>query len=158
MAASLLVGSAVGGAARSPLLWWCAVGLLSLPVLIVPLLVVLLGGGLAADATGGASATLRSGTVPAEYEPLVQRAASRCPGITAPLLAAQLDAESRWNPRAASPVGARGLAQFMPGTWDAEGLDGDRDGKRDRSTPPTRSPARRRSCASCWPPSPSISG
>jgi len=135
MAASLLVGSAVGGAARSRLLWWCAVGLLSLPVLIVPLLVVLLGGGVTADATGGASARLRLGSVPVEYEPLVQRAASTCPGITAPLLAAQLDAESGWNPRAVSPVGARGLAQFMPGTWDAEGLDGDRDGERDPFNP-----------------------
>lgn len=37
-------------------------------------------------------------------------------------LAAQLHQESSWNPRAHSPVGAEGLAQFMPSTarWMAE--------------------------------------
>lgn len=35
-----------------------------------------------------------------------------------PLLASQIHQESRWHPEAKSPVGAKGLAQFMPSTTD----------------------------------------
>jgi len=137
MAAPLLAASAASSAARSPALRWFAAAVLALPVLSSVLLVMLLGGGAAADAASGVDAprTLRPGTVPAAYEPLVLRGARTCPGITAPLLAAQVDAESGWNPRAVSPVGAQGLAQFMPGTWAGEGLDGDGDGIRDPFNP-----------------------
>jgi len=38
------------------------------------------------------------------------------------LLAAQLYAESNFNPFAQSPAGAQGIAQFMPGTAEAYGL------------------------------------
>jgi murein DD-endopeptidase MepM/ murein hydrolase activator NlpD len=137
MAAPLLAVSATSSAARSPVLRWLVGAVIALPVLLSMLLVMLLGGGAAADAASGLGApgVLRAGTVPTAYEPLVLRAARTCPGITAPLLAAQLEAESGWNPRAVSPVGAQGLAQFMPGTWAGEGLDGDGDGIRDPFNP-----------------------
>lgn len=81
----------------------------------------------------GRQATLAPGAgVPARYRPLIQKAVreSSCGDVlTAPLLAAQLQQESAgWDPRATSPVGAHGLAQFMPGTWRAHGVDGDGDG------------------------------
>jgi soluble lytic murein transglycosylase-like protein len=44
------------------------------------------------------------------------------------LLAAQLHAESNFNPFAVSPAGARGIAQFTPGTADAYGLSDPFDG------------------------------
>jgi len=59
--------------------------------------------------------------VPAIYELPIARAASRW-NVSASLLAAQLYAESGFNPYAVSPAGARGIAQFMPGTARAYGL------------------------------------
>jgi len=44
------------------------------------------------------------------------------------ILAAQIASESSWDAQAQSPAGAQGLAQFMPGTWEQYGLDGDGDG------------------------------
>jgi hypothetical protein len=103
------------------------------PVLFVVMFLMLLGGGptVGATATLGVPGTLRAGVVPVTYESLVRKAAQTCPRITAPLLAAQLEQESGWNPGAVSPSGAQGLAQFLPGTWLCEGLDGDGDGIRD---------------------------
>jgi hypothetical protein len=59
--------------------------------------------------------------VPARFAPLIIRAAQRW-GVSAQLLAAQLYAESGFNPFARSPAGAEGIAQFMPGTAQAMGL------------------------------------
>jgi soluble lytic murein transglycosylase-like protein len=54
----------------------------------------------------------------ARYRAELVRAAHGQWGLTAPvaLLAAQVHAESAWQPQAVSRVGARGLAQFMPAT------------------------------------------
>ena len=66
--------------------------------------------------------------VPAQYKATVVRAAATCPGLTPKLLAAQIQQESGWDSRAASPAGAQGIAQFMPSVWKAYGVDGDGDG------------------------------
>ncbi len=128
---------AASQATRSPAVRYLAAAIVSAPVLFVVGLLMLLGGGVATDAAAAAAApgVLRPGAVPAEYEALVQQAAQSCPGITGPLLAAQLEQESGWNPNAVSPAGAQGLAQFMPGTWLGEGIDGDGDGIRDPFNP-----------------------
>ena len=59
--------------------------------------------------------------VPARYRPLLIRAAQRW-NVSSALLAAQIYAESNFNPFAVSPAGARGIAQFMPATAQAYGL------------------------------------
>jgi hypothetical protein len=61
------------------------------------------------------------GFVPAELRPVLERAASRW-NVSAALLAAQLMAESGFDPLASSPAGAEGIAQFMPSTAAAYGL------------------------------------
>lgn len=69
--------------------------------------------------------------VPAEYEADVIRAGSICQVVTPSIIAAQIDQESNWNPKAGSSAGAQGIAQFMPSTWASAGKDGDGDGKAD---------------------------
>jgi len=59
--------------------------------------------------------------VPQRYAPAIAKAAMRW-NISATLLAAQLYQESGFNPFARSPVGALGIAQFMPGTAAQYGL------------------------------------
>jgi soluble lytic murein transglycosylase-like protein len=59
--------------------------------------------------------------VPPRYAPLIARAAQRW-SVGANLLAAQIYAESGFNPFARSPAGALGIAQFIPSTARAYGL------------------------------------
>jgi cell wall-associated NlpC family hydrolase len=84
-----------------------------------------------ATRAGGGSGALAKGTVPAAYEPLVQKWGNLCRALTPGLLAAQLYQESGWDARAQSPAQAQGIAQFIPGTWAAHGIDGNGDGKAD---------------------------
>ena len=62
------------------------------------------------------------GFVPARFTDAIAGAAQRW-NVSATLLSAQIHAESGFNPFATSPAGAQGIAQFMPGTARAYGLD-----------------------------------
>ena len=70
---------------------------------------------------GGDGRSAVPGFVPAAYAPMLARAAQRW-NVSASLLAAQLYAESGFNPYARSHAGAQGIAQFMPATARAYGL------------------------------------
>jgi Transglycosylase SLT domain/D-alanyl-D-alanine carboxypeptidase len=82
----------------------------------------------AAAGTGGgggdgafAGSTGLPSFVPANYRAPLLRAATHW-NVSAALLAAQLMAESNFNPFAVSPAGAQGIAQFIPSTAAAYGL------------------------------------
>ncbi len=76
-----------------------------------------------------AAQALKPNSVPAAYEPWVRRAGELCPDVPPGFIAAQLEAESNWNPTATSGAGAQGIAQFMPGTWPNWGRDADGNGR-----------------------------
>lgn len=102
---------------------WLVFGALLLPVaLAVGLL------GVAAVPGASAGAGLAPGSVPAGEARLFDRYGTACPTLTPARLAAQLYAESGFNPRAVSSAGAVGIAQFLPATWAAHGVDANGDG------------------------------
>lgn len=96
----------------------------------------ILDGDEAAAAVGGA---LRpDAPIPAAYVSWVIRAGSLCPEVTPAAIAAQIDLESGWNPRAYADSGevpAKGIAQFTDPTWATWGADYDKDGQSDQWDP-----------------------
>ncbi|MCG0066002.1 bifunctional lytic transglycosylase/C40 family peptidase [Streptomyces tricolor] len=79
--------------------------------------------------------------VPPQYAPLILQAAADCEGLPPAVLAAQLKQESGFDPTVTSPVGAQGIAQFMPGTWPTWAVDGNGDGRKDPYDPADAIPA-----------------
>jgi len=82
--------------------------------------------GVGASSTGGGDGSFSGGEglpafVPDRFRTPLLRAATRW-NVAAALLAAQLMAESNFNPYASSPAGALGIAQFIPSTAAAYGL------------------------------------
>jgi transglycosylase-like protein with SLT domain/D-alanyl-D-alanine carboxypeptidase-like protein len=83
--------------------------------------------GVEAGAVGGGGDGAFAGTalpsfVPARFRAPLLQAATHW-NVSAALLAAQLMAESNFDPYAGSPAGAQGIAQFMPSTAAAYGLE-----------------------------------
>jgi soluble lytic murein transglycosylase-like protein len=92
-----------------------------------------------------ASPPARAAAAPASLLALYQAAAAdQCPPLPWTLLAAQGKVESGYRADARSPVGAVGIAQFMPGTWASWGVDGDHDGTADPFNPADAIPAQAR--------------
>jgi hypothetical protein len=108
-----------------------------LRVVVALLLVValagsaLIGGWMALTATPAKRLLADPTVVPAELTTVLLDASKRCEAVPVEVLAAQIAAESGWDPQAVSPVGASGIAQFMPEVWDQYGIDGDEDGRTD---------------------------
>jgi murein DD-endopeptidase MepM/ murein hydrolase activator NlpD len=67
---------------------------------------------------------LNVANIPAEYVSYVQEAAD-ISGLPAAIIAAQIQAESGWNPQAGSAAGAQGIAQFLPETFASFSDPGD---------------------------------
>jgi cell wall-associated NlpC family hydrolase len=119
---------------------WILVGSLLVPFLIVGAVAVV-AVGISSSTLQAQQASLATGTVPAAYSSLIEAAGATCSQLSAPLLAAQLYQESAFDPRAVSPAGAEGIAQFMPGTWPNWSSAQDGDGKQDVFNPADAIPA-----------------
>lgn len=87
------------------------------------------------DITTTVAVALDLKQVPAVYQQWIVKGAGVCPEVTGPLIAAQIDQESGWNPDARSSAGAVGLSQFMPSTWATWGVDANGDGRVDPRDP-----------------------
>ncbi|MEV4873890.1 bifunctional lytic transglycosylase/C40 family peptidase [Streptomyces syringium] len=108
----------------------------SLPVFLIFALLIMLagagGGSGSLSLTGPGGGLTKDAPIPEKYRALIEKAMKPgCPQVTPSLLAAQLYTESAFNPKAQSPADARGIAQFIPATWAAHGVDGNGDGVRD---------------------------
>ncbi|WP_392964095.1 peptidoglycan DD-metalloendopeptidase family protein [Streptomyces sp. LN245] len=108
---------------------WVVGGCLAAVLMPVVMMVAVSGASSEEGPGYGAGGGLKDGAVPASYVPWVLKAGAMCDVIKPAVIAAQIEAESGWNPNARSPVGAEGLSQFMPGTWPSWGEDDDGNGR-----------------------------
>lgn len=81
------------------------------------------------DTAEHADADLAEGEVPEEFVKWLKLGGRVCPGISSPLLAAQIQQESGFQKEIGSPAGAYGPSQFMPDTWTTWGYKVDDNGE-----------------------------
>lgn len=93
-------------------------------------------GGAVSDDGAGEDFEFDGAQVPPQYLLWVKKAGKMCPEVSAALIAAQIEAESNWNPKARSPANAYGMSQFIAPTWERYKQDGDGDGDADIWSPP----------------------
>jgi cell wall-associated NlpC family hydrolase len=105
-----------------------AAGVFSLLLGLVLLFALASGGGGGAGGAGGLGGTLDTSKIEAQYVPWVEEAGTKCGAVSAPLIAAQTEQESGFNPNAVSSTGAEGTDQFEPDTWKTWGIDANNDG------------------------------
>ena len=104
-------------------LWLIALTLLA----VLPL--VLIGGLLALAEEDLAPSPKAQREIPSDLLPLYMSAAATCEGLDWTVLAAIHKVETGFGRGPVkSSAGAQGPMQFMPATWDAYGVDADRDG------------------------------
>lgn len=120
------VGGGGGGKAILGGVALVVAALVLVAVLFVPMLITVIAPPPEPEAMGTTCAAVVEGEggkgprVPNGWGDEIEDAA-KVAGMPTEILAAQLEAESNWDPQAMSPVGAAGLAQFMPGTWAGYG-------------------------------------
>ena len=119
---------------------WIGVAALLTPFIIVAGVVVV-ALGVSDTETVSVQQSLQPNTVPSQYVALIQKAATTCPILSAPLLAAQFYQESGFNPNSVSDTGAEGITQFEPGTWTTWASPNDGDGKENPFNPADEIPA-----------------
>lgn len=118
-------------------------------IVVVMAIVLVMGGSVIGTPTSHThvpgNTELNEQAVPAWARQLLHTAATVCPEVTAPLLAAQIEIESGWDPGAYNEDSkAEGLAQFVPGTWAQFGVDGDGDHIADVRNPEDAIPSQAR--------------
>ncbi|MFV8133176.1 NlpC/P60 family protein [Streptomyces syringium] len=90
-----------------------------------------------ANPGGAIGGDLKGGSVPPQYAQWIEKAAGSCAvRLPASVLAAQLEAESNFNPNARSGSDAHGIAQFIPETWKSYAVDANNNGSASPYDPP----------------------